>query len=166
MKHIIKAYKKDLERWGKLEAYAKSLEAEGISLQNILIANGCEDSDCEGISEPRELILALRAKVKEQEKQMKTLARDLRDSEIDRLKELIEKEYPLRMKKMKWFKDVVKIQKEYIHELQDLLDKNDIIYYPLEPADEHDMEEMETAVDEKAVRIPQDLNQVSKLKKK
>jgi hypothetical protein len=36
----------------------------------------------------------------------------------------------------------------------------------LEPADEHDMEEMESAVDEKAVRIPQDLNYVPKLKKK
>ena len=36
----------------------------------------------------------------------------------------------------------------------------------LEPADEHDMEEMETAVDEKAVRILQDLAQVPKLKTK
>ena len=33
----------------------------------------------------------------------------------------------------------------------------------LEPADEHDMEEMETAVDEKAVRIPQDLNRTPRI---
>lgn len=164
MKYIIEAYRKDKERWAKLEAYAKRLEAEVLGLQNILIANGCEDYDCEGgISEPREVILALRAKVKEQEKRMKTLARDLRDSEIDRLKELIEKEYPLRTKRIKWFKDVVRIQRQYIRELQDLLDKNDIVYYPLEPADEHDMEEMETAVDEKAVRIPQDLNRTPRI---
>ena len=33
----------------------------------------------------------------------------------------------------------------------------------LEPADEHDMEEMETAVDEKAVMIPQDLNRTPRI---
>ena len=46
-----------------------------------------------------------------------------------------------------------------------LRDTNKWVRAKLEPADEHDMEEMETAVDEKAVRIPQDLNRTPKVKR-
>ena len=96
---------------------------------------------------------------------MKTLARDLRDSEIKRLKKLIKEEYPLRAVKLKKIRDVVRAQKEYIEELQALLEKNDIVYWPMEPADEKDIVEIENAIDIKAVRVPQDLEQIPKINK-
>lgn len=165
MKHVIQAYRNDQMKMGKLEAYVKHLEEEVTCLKNILIVNGYVNTANAEDAKPAKLISELKAKVAEQEEKMKTLARDLRDSEIERLKELIEKEYPLRTKKIRWFKDVIKTQKEYIFELQELLEENDIIYYPMEPADEHDMEEVENAIDERAVRITQDLNRIPKLKR-
>ena len=95
---------------------------------------------------------------------MKTLTRELRDSEITRLKELIEKEYPRRMARTKWFQKVIWHQKKYIAELQDLLDKNDIIYYPLEPFNELKVAAVENSIDEKAVRLQQDLEQYPRLR--
>lgn len=164
MKYIIKAYREDQEKWGKLEAYAKHLEAEVIRLKNILIVNGYADTGNPEDVKPAKVISELQAKVAEQEKKMKTLARDLRDSEIKRLKKLIKKEYPLRAVKLKKIRNVVRAQKEYIEELQALLEKNDIIYWPMEPADEKDIVEVENAIDIiNAVRVPQDLEQIPKI---
>lgn len=161
MKYIIKAYREDQEKWGKLEAYAKHLEAEVIRLKNILIVNGYADTGNPDDAKPAKVICELRTKVNEQEEKMKTLARDLRDSEIKRLKKLIKKEYPLRAAKLKKIRNVIKAQKEYIEELQALLEKNDIIYWPMEPADEKDIVEVENAIDIiNAVRVPQDLEQI------
>ena len=44
MKYIIKAYREDQEKWGKLEAYAKHLEAEVARLRDVLIVNGYADT--------------------------------------------------------------------------------------------------------------------------
>jgi len=165
MKYIIKAYREDQEKWGKLEAYAKQLEAEVARLRDVLTVNGYADTGNPEDVKPAKVISDLQAKVAEQEKKMKTLARDLRDSEIKRLKKLIKEEYPLRVVKLKKIRDVVKAQKEYIEELQALLEKNDIIYWPMEPADEKDIVEIENAIDIKAVRVPQDLEQTPKINK-
>ena len=146
MKHIIQSYRNDQEKWGKMEAYAKQLEAEVIRLRNVLVVNGFKDT---GNPEDAKVINELRAKGDEQENRMKTLDRDLRDSEITRLKELIGKEYPRRKARTKWFKKVIKHQKEYISDLQDLLDKNDICYNPLVPFDELKVAAVESVVDEK-----------------
>ena len=75
--------------------------------------------------------------------------------------------YPIREQlavKLKKIRNVVKAQKEYIEELQALLEKNDIIYWPKEPADEKDIVEVENAIDIiNAVRVPQDLEQIPKI---
>ena len=165
MKYIIKAYREDQEKWGKLEVYAKQLEAEVIRLKNILTVNGYADTGNPEDAKTAKVISELQTKVAEQEKKMKTLARDLRDSEIKRLKKLIKEEYPLRAVKLKKIRDVVRAQKEYIEELQALLEKNDIVYWPMEPADEKDIVEIENAIDIKAVRVPQDLEQTPKINK-
>ena len=163
MKYIIDAYRKDQEKWGKLEAYAKHLEAEVARLRDVLIVNGYADTGNAEDAKPAKVIRELKAQVAEQEKRMKTLARVMCDNEITRLKELIEKEYPLRSHKMKWFRDIIRGQKKYIEELQTLLDENDIIYCPMDPADEKNIMEVENAVDINAVRIPQDLEQKPKI---
>ena len=163
MKYIIKAYREDLEKWGKLEAYAKHLEAEVARLRDVLIVNGYADTGNAEDAKPAKVIRELKAQVAEQEKRMKTLARVMCDNEITRLKELIEKEYPLRSHKMKWFRDIIRGQKKYIEELQTLLDENDIIYCPMEPGYEKNIMEVENTVDINAVRIPQDLEQKPKI---
>ena len=146
MRYIIQAYRNDQKKWGKLDAYAKQLQAEVIRLRDVLVVNGFKDT---GNPEDAKVINELRAKGDEQENRMKTLDRDLRDSEITRLKELIGKEYPRRKARTKWFKKVIKHQKEYISDLQDLLDKNDICYNPLVPFDELKVAAVESVVDEK-----------------
>ena len=49
--------------------------------------------------------------------------------------------------------------------MQTLLEKNDIIYCPMEPADEKDIMEIENTIDINAVRVPQDLEQKPKINK-
>ena len=71
----------------------------------------------------------------------------------------------MRAVKLKKIRNVVRAQKEYIEELQALLEKNDIVYWPMEPADEKDIVEIENAIDIKAVRVPQDLEQTPKINK-
>ena len=161
MKHIIQSYRNDQEKWGKMEAYAKQLESEVIRLRNVLVVNGFEDTGNPEDAKPAKVIRELKAQLDEQ---MKTLARDLRDSEITRLKELIEKEYPRRMARTKWFQKVIRHQKGYIGELQNLLDMNDICYCPFIPFDELKVAAVENSVDEKAVRVQQNLEQYPRLR--
>lgn len=157
MKNIIKAYRKDQEKWGKLVEYAKHLEAEVIRLKEILIANGYTDNRIIGDSKPAKVISELRQKINEQEQKMKDLKKNLKDKEIKKLKRLIEEEYPLRKHKISEFKRIVKSQNEYIEELQNLLEKNEIPYWPKEPVNDLERVGLDI-VDENAVRLEADLN--------
>ena len=67
MKHIIEAYRKDQEKWGKLAQYAKHLEGEVIRLKLILIDNGYTDSGIEGDYDAAEEISKLKKKIKKLE---------------------------------------------------------------------------------------------------
>ena len=68
MKYIIKAYRADQKKWGKLEAYAKHLEAEVARLKNILTVNGYADTGNPEDAKTAKVISELQAKVAEQEK--------------------------------------------------------------------------------------------------
>lgn len=163
MKYIIDAYRKDQVKWGKLAAYAKSLEAEVQRLRNVLIANGIEDAGHPEDAAPAKVIKELKAQLAEQESKMQTLNRNLCDSEITRLRNLIEKEYPLRIARIRWFKGMINSQKCYIRILQRLLDDNDIFYSPYENYRELEAQAVENHVNDKAVRVPDDLDQKPKL---
>ena len=67
MKHIIQSYRNDQEKWGKMEAYAKQLEAEVIRLRNVLVVNGFEDTGNPEDAKPAKVIRELKAQLDEQE---------------------------------------------------------------------------------------------------
>ena len=148
MKYIIDAYRKDQEKWSKLAEYAKHLESEVIRLKEILIVNGYADSGLEGdansaklIKEQRESINKLKAKLNE--------LKDLKDAsnKIKSLENQIET-FPLRVYKARCFREIIKDQNKYIEELQELLDKNDIIYYPRTPANDLEKEGVDNVVND------------------
>lgn len=155
MKHIINAYRKDQEKWGKLEVYAKHLENEVIRLKSILIQNGYPDSGSGFDYKPSKEISDLKLKIKNLQEEVKQ--KWVRKKEISWLKNLIEKEYPLRIHKTKELKSIIKSQKAYIKELQDLLEDNDIIYYPKDPVNELETKDIDKEVNDKAVRSITDL---------
>lgn len=154
MKYIIKAYMKDQEKWSVLMTYAKHLEEEVMRYKNILIINGYADNRMEGDKKPAQVIHELREKIKELNEKVKTA----KDKKTKKLKQLIEVEYPLRQVKTAAFKRIIKSQKQYISELQELLDKNDIIYAPKEPANDLELKDLDKVINMKALRQQDDLS--------
>ncbi len=144
MKYIIDAYRKDQQKWGKLAGYAKHLEGEVIRLKEILIANGYTDSGVVGDSPSAKVIKEQKERICELENRLK----DLKDAG-NRIKELESRiaTFPLRIYKSVYFRDIIKSQKEYINELQTLLDYHDIPYEPRLPINELEKEGVEIIVE-------------------
>ena len=132
MKHIIEAYKKDQEKWGKLAQYAKHLEGEVIRLKLILIDNGYTDSGIEGDYDAAEVISKLKKKIK-------------------KLEDKIETVYPRKQKSNLKMKRVMSQQASYIVQLQYLLDKNGISYLTPKAIKQLKQEDIDN-IDENAVR--------------
>jgi len=125
MKYIIDAYRKDQVKWGKLAEYAKHLEAEVIRLKDILIKNGYADPGVMDDVKPAQLIAELREENKELKKKINGI-------DVAALECMIST-FPLKIYKGFCFKSIINSQKDYINELQELLDKNDIPYALREP---------------------------------
>ena len=135
MKYIIDAYRKDKVKWGKLVEYAKHLEVEVIRLKEILIENGYTDNSVIGDYEPskeREVIRELRAQVNQLKNENKELKKKTNSVDVTALESMIST-FPLKIYKGLSFKSIIESQKDYINELQEILDKNDIPYAPQEP---------------------------------
>ena len=132
MKHIIEAYRKDQEKWGKLAQYAKHLEGEVIRLKLILIENGYTDSGIEGDYDAVEEISKLKKKIK-------------------KLEDKIENVYPRKQKSNLKMKRVMSQQASYIVHLQYLLDKHGIPYLTPKPIKQLKQEDIDN-IDENAVR--------------
>lgn len=135
MKYIIDAYRKDKVKWGKLAEYAKHLEAEVIRLKEIFIDNGYTDNSVIGDYEPRkerEVIRELRAQVNQLKTENKELKKYKNNVTIGTLESMIST-FPLKIYKGFHFKSIINSQKDYINELQEILDKNDIPYALQEP---------------------------------
>ena len=135
MKYIIDAYRKDKVKWGKLAEYAKHLEAEVIRLKEIFIDNGYTDNSVIGDYEPRkerEVIRELRTQVNQLKTENKELKKYKNNVTIGTLESMIST-FPLKIYKGFHFKSIINSQKDYINELQEILDKNDIPYALQEP---------------------------------
>ena len=159
MKYIIDAYRKDQVKWGKLAEYAKHLEAEVIRLKEILISNGYTDSGVVGDSEPAKVIKELKEQLDQLKKELKEKKINATNKKIERMKSLIEEEYPLRKFKLRTFKLAIRYMQAYIEELQGLLDQNDIAYGPMNPFDKKVVDNIDN-FDENAVRIMNDLENI------
>ena len=159
MKYIIDAYRKDQVKWGKLAEYAKHLEAEVIRLKEILISNGYTDSGVVGDSEPAKVIKELKEQLDQLKKELKEKKINATNKKIERMKSLIEEEYPLRKFKLRTFKLAIRYMQAYIEELQGLLNQNDIAYGPMNPFDKKVVDNIDN-FDENAVRIMNDLENI------
>ena len=159
MKYIIDAYRKDQVKWGKLAEYAKHLEAEVIRLKEILISNGYTDSGIVGDSEPAKVIKELKEQLDQLKKELKEKKINATNKKIERMKSLIDEEYPLRKTKLRTFKLAIRYMQAYIEELQGLLDQNDIAYGPMNPFDKKVVDNIDN-FDENAVRIMNDLENI------
>lgn len=142
MKHILKQYMQDQEKWEKMAVYAKHLEGEVIRLKNILIVNGYTDTGNPKDSNPMRVIYDLRTKVNQLKKKA---------NKADALEEKLKVKYPKLKYDVGCFKKVIKSQKEYIEELQEILESNDVPYPPKVPINELEKEDIDT-IDENAVR--------------
>ena len=154
MLHLIKAYRRDQKKWTKLAEYAKNLEAEVDRLKVILEAHGFSEtiSDIE-ISSTTQLISDQRDKINKLKARINEI-QDLKDAS-DRIKNLENtiSEFPLRVYKARCFKEVIDNQEEYIKELQNLLDKNGITYYPRTSFSELEKEGVDKVIDKSVVYI-------------
>ena len=104
MKHLIKAYRKDLKRLGELSQYAKGLEEENLLLQKkIEKAGTSEEAD-------------------------KEVAISRMKSEINQLKGALTKTFPKRVVQMRDARKKIISLQEYIISLQSLLTANGITY--------------------------------------
>ena len=159
MKYIIDAYRKDQVKWGKMAEYAKHLEAEVIRLKEILISNGYTDSGVVGDSEPAKVIKELKEQLDQLKKELKEKKINATNKKIERMKSLIEEEYPLRKFKLRTFKLAIRYMQAYIEELQGLLNQNDIAYGPMNPFDKKVVDNIDN-FDENAVRIMNDLENI------
>lgn len=159
MKYIIDAYRKDQKKWEKLLVYAKHLEVEVIRLKNILIANGYADTGNPDDSKPAKVINELKEEVDQLKKKLKEKKLKATNENVEKLKRLIEKEYPLRRFKLRWLKDTIREQKAYIEKLQEKLDENGIIYDPFEDVDENVLADIEK-IDDSTVRLKDDLGNI------
>ena len=81
------------------------------------------------------------------------------NKKIERMKNLIEEEYPLRKFKLRTLKVTIKSMNAYIEELQGLLDQNDIIYGPMDLADKKVVDNIDN-FDETAIRLMNDLENI------
>ena len=149
MKYIIDSYRKDQVKWSKLAEYTKHLEEEVIRLKNILVVNGYTDTGDPKDSNPTWVIKALKTEVDDQKRTIKELRK--RSRKAAELEERLKVDYPQRKYEVGCFKKVIKSQKEYIEELQAILDYNDIPYPPKVPVNELEKEDI-NAIDENAVR--------------
>lgn len=150
MKYIIDAYRKDQIKWAKLAEYAKHLEGEVIRLKEILIENGYTDNAVLGDYEPsKELkeLRDLRAQVKQLEAKNKELKKTMNGFNVTGLENIIST-YPLKIYKAHSFKNIIKSQKRYIEELQDILDNNDIPYALRSPASQLEVDGVDEIVEE------------------
>lgn len=147
MKYIIDAYRKDQVKWGKLAEYAKHLEAEVIRLKNILITNGYTDSGDEDDSNPAKVINDLRTKVNQLKAENKELKKTMNTFDVSALECMIST-FPLKAYKGFRFKSIINSQKDYINELQELLDKNDIPYALREPINSLEKEGVDEIVED------------------
>lgn len=154
MKHIIQAYRKDQEKWGKLIDYAKHLEAEVIRYKEIMIANGFTEK-IEGIDveDTAQLIKELRKKIRDLEARVKELNKYEGDPgrRIRDLENKIENTYPQRKHRVATYKKIIKSQELYIEELQKILDQNGIPYHPKQPINDIEAKGADN-IDEYAVR--------------
>ena len=154
MKYIIDAYRKDLNKWGKLYEYTKHLEKEVMRLKEIQIVNGFTDK-VEGIEieTSAQLIKDLRKRIKDLEAKVKDLEKCAGDplAMIKVLENRIENTYPQRKYKVSSFKKVIKSQEDYIKTLQKLLDENGIKYHEKCPINDIEANGAD-AIDENAVR--------------
>ncbi len=144
MKYIIDAYRKDQEKWDRLVDYAKYLETELARLKDVIIANGYIDPGADSVPKSAQVIKELRAQIYE----LKGSLKELKEAKI-RISEL-EKQvdsFPLRIYKSDSFRRIIKKQKIYIEELQELLDDNDIPYEPRLPINSLDKEDIDKLVD-------------------
>lgn len=132
MLHLIKAYRKDQEKWAKLAEYAKHLEAEVIRLKGILIDNGFTDIGASSDWTPDKEIASLKKKIK-------------------KLEDNIETKYPEKKQKIFRIKRVMSSQASYIVQLQYLLDKHGIPYLTPKPLKNLTQEDIDN-IDENAVR--------------
>ena len=159
MKYIIDAYRKDQKKWGKMAEYTKHLETEVIRLKEILISNGYTDSGVVGDSEPAKVIKGLKTEIEQLKQDLKECKRTATNKKIERMKSLIEEEYPLRKLKVRTLKLTVKNMQAYIEELQGLLDENAIIYGPMELSDKEVVDNIDN-YDETAIRVKGDLENI------
>ena len=159
MKYIIDAYRKDQAKWSKLAEYAKHLEGEVIRLKEILVANGYTDSGIVGDSKPAKVINDLRTEINQLKLELKEKKKNATNKKIERMKSLIEEEYPLRQFKLRKLKVTIKTQQAYIEELQGLLDQNDIVYGPMDLADKEVVDNIDN-IDETAIRLMNDLENI------
>lgn len=132
MLHLIKAYRKDQEKWAKLAEYAKHLEAEVIRLKGILIDKGFTDSGASSDWTPDKEIALLKKKIK-------------------KLEENIEIKYPAKKQKIFRIKRLMSSQASYIVHLQYLLDKHGIPYLTPKSLKDITQEDIDN-IDENAVR--------------
>jgi predicted HTH domain antitoxin len=159
MKYIIDAYRKDQVKWGKMAEYAKHLEGEVIRLKEILVANGYTDSGVVGDSKPAKVINDLRTEINQLKLELKEKKKNATNKKVERMKSLIEEEYPLRKFKLRKLKVTIKSMQAYIVELQRLLDENDIIYGPMDFADKEVVDNIDN-FDETAIRLMNDLENI------
>lgn len=159
MKYIINAYRKDQVKWGKMAEYAKHLEGEVIRLKEILISNGYTDNRVVGDSKPAKVINDLRMEINQLKLELKEKKKNATNKKVERMKSLIEEEYPLRKFKLRKLKVTIKSMQAYIVELQRLLDENNIVYGPMDPFDKEVVDNIDN-FDETAIRLMNDLEHI------
>lgn len=134
IKNVLEAYHKEHEELEFLRSFAQGLEEENVLLKKELdkyIAKEGEISD-----------ILVRNKL-------------MRD-EMMRLKQLIEKVYPMRVMKLSSYKKIIHQQESYIRQMEKLLDANGIGYHKITRLPIKDTNN----IDVNAVRKPDDLKKV------
>lgn len=110
MKHLIEAYRKDIKRLEDLTRYAKGLEEENTLLQKTIKEYEGEMSEAK---EKEDVFKAMSIKIKN-------------------LQGKLTKDFPKRVVKVAVLNQLIKNQKEYIKELQGILESNGISYPEME----------------------------------
>lgn len=137
IQNVLESYHKEHEELESLRSYAKGLEEENVELNKKLDKYLKEDRD---------------------NPEFFTMNKLLKE-ELERLKQIIETNYKVRVLKLSTYKKILQQQHQYLCRLEDLLDKNGIEYHKLAQQIIVDAD----SIDVTAVRKPSDLHKTNSL---
>ena len=137
IQNVLESYHKEHEELKSLRSYAKGLEEENVELNKKLDKYLKEDRD---------------------NPEFFTMNKLLKE-ELERLKQIIETNYKVRVLKLSTYKKILQQQHQYLCRLEDLLDKNGIEYHKMAQQIIVDAD----SIDVTAVRKPSDLHKTNSL---